>query len=118
MAQDYHEPAREMSEHERDLTRALKTLIEEIEAVFWYTQRVAVSSNKEIADIMQHNSEEEMEHAMMTLEWLRRNQPGWDEHMRTFLFTEGPIMEAEKAGKEDGGEKDSGSSDSLNIGQL
>lgn len=95
MAQDYHEPAKEMTEKERDLVRALKSLIEEIEAVFWYTQRVAVCDDKELAEIMQHNSEEEMEHAMMTLEWLRRNQEGWDKHMKTFLFTEENIMDIE-----------------------
>ncbi|MDO5754793.1 MAG: ferritin-like domain-containing protein [Tissierellia bacterium] len=116
MAQDYHEPAKEMSEKDRDRVRAIKSLIEEIEAVFWYTQRVAVSDDKAVADIMQHNAEEEMEHAMMLLEWLRRNQKGWDSQMRTYLFTEKPIMELEDGDDE---EDDSpGDSQDLKIGQL
>ncbi|MET3617873.1 ferritin-like protein [Peptoniphilus olsenii] len=93
---DYHEPASEMSEEARDLVRGLKSFIEEVEAVFWYTQRVEVATNEELKEIMWHNAVEEMEHAMMSLEWLRRNQEGWDEQMRTYLFTDVPIMEAEE----------------------
>lgn len=96
MANDYHEPAKEMDEKCRDIIRAINSLKEEVEAVDWYTQRCAVATDKELKDIMWHNAKEEMEHAMMTLEWLRRNQDGWDEHMRTFLFAEGDIMEAEE----------------------
>ena len=85
---------------------AILSLKEEIEAVDWYYQRVAVTDDKELKEIMWHNAEEEIEHAMMTLEWLRRNQEGWDEQMRTYLFCEGNIMEAEENAKEDDDEKD------------
>ena len=106
MANDYHEPASEMTKKSREIIRAINSLKEEIEAVDWYYQRVAVTDDKELKEIMWHNAEEEIEHAMMTLEWLRRNQEGWDEQMRTYLFCEGSIMEAEENKKEDSEEKD------------
>lgn len=101
MANDYHEPASEMTKKQREIVRAINSLKEEIEAVDWYYQRVAVTDDKELKEIMWHNAEEEIEHAMMTLEWLRRNQEGWDEQMRTYLFCEGNILEAEENAKED-----------------
>lgn len=106
MANDYHEPASEMTKKQREIVRAINSLKEEIEAVDWYYQRVAVTDDKELKEIMWHNAEEEIEHAMMTLEWLRRNQEDWDEQMRTYLFCEGNIMEAEENSKKDDDEKD------------
>ncbi|WP_295150210.1 encapsulin-associated ferritin-like protein [uncultured Peptoniphilus sp.] len=106
MANDYHEPASEMTKKQREIVRAINSLKEEIEAVDWYYQRVAVTDDKELKEIMWHNAEEEIEHAMMTLEWLRRNQEGWDEQMRTYLFCEGNIMEAEENAKEDDDDED------------
>lgn len=117
MAQDYHEPVGEMSDEYREYIRALNSLREEIEAVDWYTQRVAVSTDPELKEIMHHNAVEEMEHAAMTLEWLRRNMDGWDEQLRTYLFVEGPIMEAEEAATGEGGEEGS-DGDDLGIGEL
>ncbi len=84
---DYHEPFNELSEDARNYTRALNSLKEEIEAVDWYNQRVDVTKDKELAKIMAHNRDEEIEHACMTLEWLRRNMPKWDDMMKTYLFT-------------------------------
>lgn len=114
MAQDYLEPVGEMSEKNREYIRALSSLREEIEAVDWYTQRVATSTDPELKAIMYHNAVEEIEHAVMTLEWLRRNMEGWDEQMRTYLFTEGSILEAEESATE--GSK--GSEEDLGIGEL
>lgn len=96
MATNYHEPVELIDEKNRDLVRALNSLKEEIEAVDWYWQRVAASDNKQLKDIMKHNAIEEMEHAVMTLEWLRRNMEGWDEQMKTYLFTEGDILSIEE----------------------
>ncbi|MBS6611059.1 MULTISPECIES: encapsulin-associated ferritin-like protein [Peptoniphilus] len=101
MANDYHEPASEMTKKEREIIRAINSFKEEIAAVDWYYQRVAVTNDKDLKEIMWHNAEEEIEHAMMTLEWLRRNQDGWDEQMRTYLFCEGNILEAEENSKKD-----------------
>lgn len=92
---NYHEPAEELSKETRDFTRALVSLKEEIEAIDWYQQRIDVASNEELKAILAHNRDEEIEHACMTLEWLRRNMPGWEEQMRSYIFKEGDIMQVE-----------------------
>ena len=92
---DYHEPWEHLPQQVRDQHRALTSLKEEIEAVDWYDQRVALSTDPELAKVLAHNRDEEIEHACMTLEWLRRNMPGWDEQLRAYLFTESPITEVE-----------------------
>ncbi|UYP01070.1 ferritin-like domain-containing protein [Oceanotoga sp. DSM 15011] len=93
---DYHESYDALDQRTRDLTRALNSLKEEIEAVDWYNQRVALAENEELKSIMAHNRDEEIEHAVMTLEWLRRNMDGWDEEMKTYLFKEGNITDLEE----------------------
>jgi len=92
---DYHEPAQELDPKTRNIVRALKSLQEEVEAVEWYHQRVALTEDDQLKKIMAHNRDEEIEHACMTLEWLRRNMDAWDEEMRTYLFTKGDITELE-----------------------
>ena len=94
--------------------------MEELEAVDWYDQRAKATSNAELRSILEHNRDEEKEHAAMTLEWLRRNDPKMDEHLRTFLFKDGPVtqIEASMMGKEDGGEAKQDSDGSLGIGSL
>jgi ferritin-like protein len=89
---DYHEPEAELAPEVRDVHRALNSLKEEIEAVDWYHQRVAVTTDAALREVLAHNRDEEIEHACMTLEWLRRNMPGWDEQLRARVFTEGPIV--------------------------
>lgn len=89
---DYHEPIGEMSEKARSLTRALNSLKEEIEAVDWYNQRVSVEKDESLKGILEHNMPEEIEHACMTLEWLRRNMDGWNKHLKEFLFTKDEIL--------------------------
>ena len=111
---NYHEPLELLDEKARNISRALNSLKEEIEAVDWYNQRVVASDDPDLAKIMAHNRDEEIEHACMTLEWLRRNMEGWDEELRTYLFTEGDITQLEEAGDESG-EADQGG---LNIGSL
>ncbi len=111
----YHEPAEELSKEARNFTRALNSLKEEIEAVDWYHQRVDTSDDQELKAIMGHNRDEEIEHACMTLEWLRRNMPGWDEELRNWLFKEGSIVE----GHEEEGEEESQNKNSdLGIGKI
>ncbi len=115
----YHEPVKELDEKARDITRALMSLKEEVEAVDWYNQRVAASSCPELKAIMAHNRDEEIEHAAMTIEWLRRNMDAWDEELKTYLFKSGSITELEDIamGRQGSGEaKDEGSS--LEIGDL
>lgn len=98
---DYHEPPQEMSDLVRDRTRALRSLREEVEAVDWYGQRVDLAADRHLARILRHNMEEEMEHAAMNLEWLRRNMEGWDEALRTYLFTQKDLLEVEDEAEED-----------------
>ena len=93
--QNYHEPPSELSNETRDFTRALVTLKEEIEAIDWYQQRLSVTNNQHLKKILQHNRNEEMEHACMALEWLRRNMEGWDEKMKTYLFKDKDIVKLE-----------------------
>ncbi len=120
---NYQEPAEELSQEARNFSRALNSLKEEIEAVDWYHQRVVTSNDSELAEIMAHNRDEEIEHACMTLEWLRRNMPGWDRELRTYLFKEGSIIghEEEATGGHHGEESKTGglpSKDSLGIGKI
>ena len=78
-----------------DRHRAIVSLMEELEAVDWYDQRVQAASNTELKAILAHNRDEEKEHAAMVLEWLRRNDAGFAEKLKEYLFTSGPILEQE-----------------------
>lgn len=109
----YTEPYEALDEHTRDISRAITSLREELEAVDWYNQRVATSKDQSLKDIMAHNRDEEIEHAAMTLEWLRRNMDAWDKELKTFLFTQGSLIEAEG-----GEESEDNSTSSLSIGSL
>ena len=116
----YHEPVEELEDSDRDMVRALMSLKEEIEAVNWYQQRASATNDEELADLLAHNRDEEIEHACMALEWLRRNMPAWDEELNTYLFKEAPITELEELAEE-GEEDDSGEEDEsgdLGIGSL
>lgn len=90
-----HEPEERLSASTLDRHRALVSIQEELEAVDWYDQRVEASTDAELAAVMAHNRDEEKEHAAMLIEWLRRHDPTLDAHLRTYLFTTGPIAELE-----------------------
>ena len=107
-----------------DRHRAIVSIMEELEAVDWYDQRVQASSDPELSAILAHNRDEEKEHAAMTLEWLRRHDPALSEKLHTYLFTEGSILgveeaaaAAEAAGSEAGAKGGEGDG-SLGIGSL
>ena len=87
----YHEPVEELSDETRDMHRAVSSLMEEFEAVDWYNQRVDACKDPELKAILEHNRDEEKEHAAMVLEWIRRKDPTMDKYLREFLFKEGPI---------------------------
>jgi ferritin-like protein len=89
-----HEPAEQLSPELLDQHRAVVSLMEELEAVDWYDQRVAACHDPELRRILSHNRDEEKEHAAMMLEWLRRRDSALDQNLRKFLFREGPIVEA------------------------
>ena len=91
-----HEPAEVLDDATIDRHRAITSLVEELEAVDWYDQRVKATSDPSLAAVLAHNRDEEKEHACMTLEWLRRHDPVLDAHLRTYLFTTDPITELER----------------------
>ncbi len=83
----YHEPVAELSDTTRDMHRAILSLMEELEAVDWYNQRVDACKDSELKAILAHNRDEEKEHAAMVLEWIRRQDPAFDHELRDYLFT-------------------------------
>lgn len=80
-----------------DRHRAIRSIMEELEAVDWYDQRASATDDAELRAVLEHNRDEEKEHAAMTLEWLRRRDPELDRHLRTYLFTEGSITGLESS---------------------
>jgi uncharacterized protein len=83
----YHEPITELSNETRDMHRAITSLMEELEAVDWYNQRVDACKDQELKGILAHNRDEEKEHAAMVLEWIRRKDPTFSKEMKDYLFT-------------------------------
>ncbi len=108
----FHEAAESLRAETRDLHRALTSLIEELEAVDWYAQRIDAAGDDELAAVLTHNRDEEKEHACMVLEWIRRRDAKFDEYLRRYLFRSGAIHDqrADEPGA-DGG-------DTLAIGSL
>ena len=79
-----------------DMHRAIVSLMEELDAVDWYQQRMEVAEDGELREILRHNRDEEKEHAAMVLEWIRRRDPAFDEKLRAYLFTDGSIVRREE----------------------
>jgi ferritin-like protein len=112
----YHEPLDLLSEDTKNTHRAIVSLMEELEAIDWYQQRAEACSDPELSAVLTHNKNEEVEHAMMTLEWLRRKSPVFDDNIGTYLNSSGPITEVEAAmttGASGKGERGSGASDKV-----
>ena len=86
----YHEPVEELSDDTRNMHRAIVSLMEELEAVDWYNQRVDACKD-DLKAILRHNRDEEKEHAAMVLEWIRRSDPAFSKQLKDYLFTETPI---------------------------
>jgi ferritin-like protein len=95
-SQGYHEAEDKLSAETKDMHRALVSLQEELEAIDWYRQRADVTQNEALKAVLLHNMEEEVEHASMVLEWLRRHVPVFDKNLRTYLFQKKPITEIEE----------------------
>ena len=119
MASDtYHEPLELLSEDTKNTHRAIVSLMEELEAIDWYQQRAEACNDPELSAVLTHNKNEEVEHAMMTLEWLRRKSSVFNDNIGTYLNSSGPITEVEAAslagaGASGKGERGSGSSSSV-----
>ena len=97
-----HEPVGRMSDRTIELHRALVSLQEELEAVDWYRQRADACRDEELRAILEHNMNEEIEHASMILEWLRRTHPGFAAQFDDYLYSEGPITDIEESATGDG----------------
>ncbi len=93
----FHEAPDSLAPETRERHRAIVSLMEELEAVDWYDQRVDASDDAELGAVLAHNRDEEKEHAAMTLEWLRRHDPVWDHHLRRYLFTDAPVPDIAEA---------------------
>lgn len=107
-----HEDRTALTPEVIDRHRAIATLMEELEAVDWYDQRISASTDEELRGILEHNRDEEKEHASMLLEWLRRRDAVLERNLRTYLFSQGPIRErGAAAGK-------AASNGSLGVGSL
>ena len=92
-SEGFHEPVQELKAETRGMHRAIVSLMEELEAIDWYQQRVDASPDEELRAILAHNRDEEKEHAAMVLEWIRRHDPAFDVQLRKYLFTTSPITD-------------------------
>lgn len=87
-SEGYHEPVEDLSEKTINIHRAIASLVEELEAVDWYNQRVDVCTDEELKAILEHNRDEEKEHAAMLLEWMRRQDSRFEKELKDYLFTD------------------------------
>ena len=116
-----HVPRERLSKETLMLHYAIASLMEELEAVDWYRQRADDTDDKELKSVLLHNASEEIEHACMVLEWIRRHEPRFDEQLKEYLFTSGSLIAQEQASTGGGGgaaDDSGGSGGSLGIGSL
>jgi len=113
-----HEDPTRLGPEAIDRHRAIVSIMEELEAVDWYDQRARATDDAELRAVLEHNRDEEKEHASMVLEWLRRHDDALSGHLRTYLFSDGPINELEAAGTAATPASDSVTDGSLGIGSL
>lgn len=90
-----HAPRERLSKETLAMHQAIASLMEELEAVDWYRQRADDCDDPALKEILLHNMREEMEHAAMVLEWLRRNNKDFAGHLDEFLYSEGEIAHHE-----------------------
>ena len=103
MASDtIHESLELLSAATLNMHRAVVSLMEELEASDWYLQRAEACSDPQLRQVLVHNRDEEIEHASMLLEWIRRHDDRFDAMLRKYLFSDAPIADVEHAGKQPG----------------
>lgn len=86
----YHEAENELSQATKDMHKAIVSLMEELEAIDWYNQRVDACKNADLSSILAHNRDEEKEHAAMLLEWIRQQDPTFSKELKEYLFSDKP----------------------------
>ena len=115
----YHESIGQLKPQTLDRHRAIVSIMEELEAIDWYDQRIDAAADDELRAILAHNRDEEKEHACMLLEWLRRRDAKLDATLRTYLLSDQPVLEIEAAADAaQAGGSDAGEDASLGIGSL
>jgi ferritin-like protein len=114
----FHEAEERLSSRTRDMHRAIVSLMEELEAIDWYQQRMDATEDAELRAILAHNREEEVEHASMVLEWIRRRDTDFQAKLKTYLFTEGSILALEEATENAQPASGNGTRPSRGIGSL
>lgn len=92
-----HVPREKLSKHTLEMHYAITSLMEEFEAVDWYRQRADDTEDAELKAILLHNAREELEHAAMVLEWMRRNDAEVNEQLKEYLFKDGSITGHEES---------------------
>lgn len=102
-SENLHAPRERLTKRTLLLHDAVVSLMEELDAIDWYRQRSDDTEDDGLRAILLHNMREEMEHASMLLEWIRRNDGDFARHLKTYLFTEAPILETEIAAEHSGG---------------
>lgn len=102
----YHEPPEELSAETRTFARMATSLIEEVEAIGWYQQRISVEPDAQARAIMADAQKEEFKHFSMGLEFLLRRTPLWREIAQKTLFTEGDIVSLGGEAEETAGDAD------------
>ena len=112
----YHESVDLLAEDTRNMHRAIVSLMEEMEAIDWYQQRADACSDPQLKDVLLHNKNEEIEHATMLMEWIRRHSDHFNGMMRKYLFTEQPIAGIEGGTGTDGPAPVA--TDSLGVGSM
>lgn len=117
-SENLHAPRERLSSHALKLHHALVSLIEELEAIDWYRQRADDAEDETLKGLLLHNMREEMEHASMLLEWVRRNDADFGGHLKTYLFTEKPILEIEAEAEEKKGASTRWPAPGFTIGRL
>lgn len=95
-SEDLHAPRERLSKKTLAMHQAIVSLMEELEAADWYRQRADDCEDQALKEILLHNMREEIEHAAMALEWLRRNDEDFAKQLKTYLFSKGSILEVEE----------------------
>ena len=106
-SEGFHEAPQDLTPETRDMHRSIVSLIEELEAIDWYQQRIEAAGDEALRATLAHNRDEEKEHASMVLEWIRRRDPAFDAQLKRYLFTTSPIVErnSEEEAKPVGGRR-------------
>ncbi|MGC8538083.1 MAG: ferritin [Candidatus Micrarchaeia archaeon] len=88
-----YEVAEDLSEKIKDLSRARQSLIEEFEAMMFYDERADATKDKDLRSVMEHNRDDEKEHAVLLLEWIRRHDKRMDKELKEILFSKKEIKQ-------------------------